>query len=1102
MKILINYKKHFAIFSIYLLISLIFITSNSLAVVKVSGENLVDKWRKLEDITIFYTNDTYNYSIELSSNQWTPMICNQNNVSNITVCEYFVDKNIATSNIINWRLRKESESPQIIDIPLKVDSIVPKIESLNITNSNGRLEVRYIVRDYSSPNSQDCSGLDYIIETLGSETKNIEFNTTKCVYEGVMVFNETNFFQQDFPITILAYDRLGQYVSNTTKIKVDFLAPEIEDEWQIMRGGQIVETFSTQTNTDINYDIIVYVNENELKILKADLSELNTNPALKNVLKNKQATCNKETDQRYKCTFTQIPVRIINSTIRIFVNAYDNNDNFVNKTLQKTITTINNAGETKYIGTLKEHCTQGLSKCYSKKGLNTFIAEVSLGSNISTLVFGFNTEKKVGPCFLKEDKWECIYKYNIQNNNPIKVYIDESSRDNYGNKIPYAEKTIYIDDKAPVFITNITSNLPSCAVASDTLELTFNVKEDNLDLLKTYVNTSGLTGTEITNGECSIIREEEWACKIKISGFVTEHLPENRKIIVEDLAGNTAEKIFRFEVCSEDPNVVPNYINKVEAKEITIDRRTASIIPVKTFIPLTITKSNSGKIIGATVDSCNAIDPEDNKNSIDVLDSGHYIVDNNLVLYIGFDGAKLPEDDFKINCTLNFRIRSGNKVFYKPEKETVIIKVKPYNNPIGTLDSATIKKIAEQKAAIRDIESELKSKKSVAEILGSLCNLAQIIVKINNILQLIKSTVYAVCVLLASSVVTAELAESIWSFVGTRLNSVDKTVQKHVWPTNILTGSVYGNVIKYTCLIYTCQHYKVSGLIEIGSAIIDISENAKKQKEEEKQTMAKAAEKGYNKDTKKSGNNNAGTTQTNNGDGSTTGNTQQVQNNNNANNGDGSTTGNTQQVQNNNNANNGDGSTTGNTQQVQNTVQKSNTKKDSGVSLEEAANKFKLDDYDYFTGTIIIQRVTVPIDELQGAFWVYEDKSDIKSKGKLNVFKEKSTNAYYTMINNQKTYLYKTKKYSDTIIFTVRNPHNNAVNKVVQDVKSELEITGYTGIRTIDPNTLDLPDSTTGGASKGSNNKDNGFDWGTIEKGIDDYYARNMKFYSALESED
>ncbi|MEM4711090.1 MAG: hypothetical protein QXL18_04025, partial [Candidatus Woesearchaeota archaeon] len=39
-------------------------------------------------------------------------------------------------------------------------------------------------------------------------------------------------------------------------------------------------------------------------------------------------------------------------------------------------------------------------------------------------------------------------------------------------------------------------------------------------------------------------------------------------------------------------------------------------------------------------------------------------------------------------------------------------------------------------------------------------------------------------------------------------------------------------------------------------------------------------------------------------------------------------------------------------------------------------------------------------------------------------------------------------------------------------------------------------------AEQENNNQKSSFDWGTIEKGIDDYYARNMKFYSALESED
>lgn len=824
-----DYTKQFALFAIYLIISLTFFSAQALAAInyRVSGEALINKWRKADDVTIFYVNASANVSVETSPNQWTQMICTQQGNNSVS-CEYFIDRNTLSPTVSNvtWKLRQESEPIQYTDATIKVDRLPPKIESLNITKTGTALKVSYSVKDYSFQNRPDCSGLDYISYVVGTEADTIDFNTTICVYNGTVIFNESGFYQEDFVIKIIAKDRLNDPIENTTIITLDLSGPDIQDEWQIMRGEQPIEIFSNDPNgPTIKYDVVIYIDDPKLDInkVRGDLSGLHINPVVKNALRNKQATCAKETENTYKCIFSEIPIKPASADLKISVNAYDKSNNFANETLEKTVTLLNDAGQVKYIGPLKEHCTTSLSKCYTAPGPQKFVGEIGLGSNFSYLLFGFSTETtpKVGPCFLKEDKWECVYNYNVPSVSQLKVFIPESSTDIYGNKLTYTERNVVVDSDPPIIIGNITSSLPSCAVASDTLKLTLIAKEALSDVLKIHVDTTGLTISDQTNDTCEKTVNDEWSCTLSITGFVTEHPPETRKVIVEDLAGNKAEKDFTFEVCAEDSNAVPNYITKITPDEdITVDRRTASLLPIKTYIPLTITKSNAGKIIEMTVDNCFAIDPEDDENEISVLDSGHYFIDDTLVLYVGFDGAALPEEEFEINCTVNSRMRAGNRVFLQPEQDSFIITAKPYNNPLGIMDSAVEQKISDQKAAIRELQGEIDIRKTINGFVMTLCTAAQIFVKINRLLQLLKSALYVICLGLEFF----GIGDEIWQAVGSVLNEIDRNIQRYLWPTNLLSANWYAHAIKATCLLYTCRHYSVDGLIEIGftaSTIID-----------------------------------------------------------------------------------------------------------------------------------------------------------------------------------------------------------------------------------------------------------------------------------------
>ncbi|MGV8151386.1 MAG: hypothetical protein ACP5NV_06700 [Candidatus Woesearchaeota archaeon] len=815
-----DYRKAFALTAIYLMISLTFLTANALATFEytISGENLVNGWRKSDDITVFNVDAQANVSIQKTNGNWQPMICEENS-NNSYHCEYFFARSTTTLNEMTFILRHEINEPEEYTALLKVDRTPPRIDMLNITNIAGGVKVDYSIRDTAYFGTTECSGLDYISYIIGSENGDVTFNTTRCSYTGTISFNESGFYQDDFIITIIASDKLGQQITNTTTIVVDTKGPEIQENFQIIKNGNILEILSKKT--DLIADIAVYVDDPMLDVMRitGDLSELNPNPAIKPLLKNKQSTCTKESGSLYKCTFSAIPIRPVSETLKINITAYDKSGNNAITQLTKTVTLLSDPGTPTYIGPLKNHCNSDLSICYTSKGTNTYILEINSGSNYSIISYGLDDARTPGLCRYEENKWVCYAPFNQQKQSgQLKVHVAYPSTDIYGNEIPYIERMLTIDSGNPsITSSNITSNLPNCAVSSDTLELSFTAQDAISDELKTYVNTSGFTNNEMSNGTCENINNE-WHCKISITGFVTTYTKTTRDIYVEDLAGNTAKKSYTFEVCEENAQAVPNVITKIETdKKPLVDRRTASIVSVKNYVPLKIT--HTGTIIEMNVESCTA----KNDDGAELMNTGNYIMNNILVLYIGAGPNTYIPDTYEINCTISARVRTGNRVYEKLELENIVISGRATSNTLGTIDSGVQKKINEQKAALRELDSTMQTYISFEKTIGTLCDLVNILVKINSLVQTIKSALYGICLALESF---WGIGEGIWTTLAPPMNWMDKMVQQYLWPTGINLDNWIGYIVKYTCMLYTCQHYKVSGLysmtvdaIGIGNAI-------------------------------------------------------------------------------------------------------------------------------------------------------------------------------------------------------------------------------------------------------------------------------------------
>ncbi|MGV8086449.1 MAG: hypothetical protein ACP5N1_02350 [Candidatus Woesearchaeota archaeon] len=824
-------KKISAIFTIYLILSLTFFTAKAFAVLnyEISGEdNVLGFARQDNDVITINTESDSDVSFIKNGNS-VPLTCTSD--QGVTYCT----KNFPSGDAfgeLEFTLQQPVGTPSTKDGVLYIDSLapVPAVEDtpLIVEQINGGLNFIYDFKDYlSDVNEAECIGSGIgsveLIVNGQSEFKEI-FLEEQCSLSGnyFKSFSGTNTNQVTY--RMIVKDRVGNtYTTNSITQESDFTGPIIANTFKIMNGE--IELVKLSQTAGITADIVIEIEDNYLDLnnVYADLSELNHE--LGEVYNNIKAVCTSDGSSIvYTCKFTGIQLYPESNNLDIIVTTTDTNGNTATKTVNKIIELITDRSQVTYIGPLKNHCTNDLTKCYLKSGRQVLTAELDDKSSYehSVVYLGANDKINFAVCKLN-DIWKCFGTYDVvENENSINVFLAESY-DDYGNLLESdITRTILIDNILPINISgvNATNNNDNngCALSGDELTLQVIVSENTIDP-KIYVNTSKFTTQDIQKETCTLLDNGNWDCTLIIKDFISTAISANEQIIIEDLAGNKILIPYTFEVCQISTGATPNVIFGVTQKFTpSIDRRTASITPVKIYIPLEINVKSGAQIVYLSIDRCIGFDT----NNMDVMGSGQYFIPTSgssvtLVTNIGGPGKMLPETELKFNCTISAKIRQGTNVFVQPEKETITLIAKTFNQPLGSLDATTLNEIKTQKETLRDMDKEITKREKWDKILGTVCKISNILVKINSVLQLLKSLVYLVALVLKAIPVTSAFADTLWKGVDKATSGIDKFVQTFVWPTGKDPKAAIGYAWKYTCLIYNCKFYTLSGLIEIGS---------------------------------------------------------------------------------------------------------------------------------------------------------------------------------------------------------------------------------------------------------------------------------------------
>jgi hypothetical protein len=837
-----NLKKFFALASIYLIISLTFITAHAMAVLDytISGEDDISGFANRNgdlikiDVTAdsnvsFITGQNTAYYSELPLDG-----CVLNNVTNLVHCFYPFEPTDINTNIenISFVLKQENGVPVTKSGNLLIDGMAPQENYFTVGKDGSGLYFNYSFKDYLNSVSENISigsGIGRIeITVQGRTVFSQDITTENCTVSGTFFKNFSNNYNDKIVYAAIVRDRVGnEYETGPREISGDFRPPSIASTFKIIRGGQELTTLSS--SGQIQADVVIEIRDFNLSLdgVYGDLSVVNINPAVNIPYKNIQASCVKESSDLFICTFGNLSLRPNTADLSITITAKDEDGNSATKTSKKIITLTDNAGSVLFIGPSKNHCTADLTQCYSQHGRQILEAELDSSSsyNHSLIYFGIGDDRNFAICKLN-NTWNCKSVYNIPNDISSFNMLIAESYDDYGNMLESnVQRTVLVDDTDPKNVSDITStnsnNNMNCSVAGDELTLKLRVEESTPEL-KIYVDTTGFTSYNQQKGTCTLLSDGLYDCELIVKGFSSASSNNPRNITLEDLAGNKQPVNYTFEVCQSVSNKVPNVIYKVTANsgDINIDRRTASKIGVKAYIPIEFEIQSGASLMYLNIERCVAY----GISGLDIMGKENYFIPTYatatsgtkattmLVLEIGNNGAVLPPETLDINCTLSARVKLARTVFTQDERETFMMTVKTSENPLGTVDDNTNQAINVVKKRLRDIDKDLEKVEGINKILKRSCQFAEGLGKVNSIMQTIRAIIYPIALVIYLAGYTSSAGSTLWKSVQGSIGKFHKFVTQWVWPPGIYPGKSgfsFGSVIKYTCMLYTCKHYDV-----------------------------------------------------------------------------------------------------------------------------------------------------------------------------------------------------------------------------------------------------------------------------------------------------
>jgi len=707
---------------------------------------------------------------------------------------------------------KESGSEITHQASAYVDNLAPSINSLTTSSLGLGVIANYNLKDQANDLFPDnCSGIKKVELLLDGKLINTTSHPiSKCNVVGSIVGTIAN-FEGTVNTSINVYDYLDQKANRTGSIvSFESKPPKIASSAKvyISKSDFQITKYSNASANMIKAYVKVVITDSAMLAsnVLANLTELDKTTPSTIVT---ASSCDEDENQagNFICVFSDINFKPMKSNPKIRVTAKDSSGNEASQDITFSFTMVSSAGTVKSIGPSSEKCFE--NKCYLKSGENELIAQIDTISsfNSSDVMIG-----GVQAACMPESGWICKAKV-IVSSSAIKL----EGYDDIGNPIQGTSTGIVIDSAVPEKTAefNVT---PSCPTSSESLSVSVDVI-DNSPALKIKAVTSAISSTNLSEAPCSKNEYDQWHCTLNIGGLKSQQTNTKLNVIVEDLAGNQLVQEVPVSICVSS-SAAPSLIKEIRAagKLPKIDKKVASKIEVKVPISLEIVQSASINILERSRIDCSGT-PGIGEPYIINDDSLNPI----LILPLSYDQAWDYDNKVHVNCTQEFKLRSGNTIYSEPEDETISFEIPAFNQGLSSLDKNYEKKIKEMKSRVRTLDDDITMHENTWDWLGLGCKLAEGASKANSIIQAWRSTMWGFAIGLYSTGIGTGAAEAVWKIANIAGNEMHGTVEKMIWPAGWMPSNAnyIGLAVKWTCTIYTCKLYDFNTVFSIAMALGD-----------------------------------------------------------------------------------------------------------------------------------------------------------------------------------------------------------------------------------------------------------------------------------------
>jgi hypothetical protein len=660
-------------------------------------------------------------------------------------------------------------------------------------------------------------------------------------------------------ICMEVYDRLQQKSSQCMDITMDFSPPRLLNASLWLGSSQLKYTKGEPMG---NIRLEAYISEDSalnISSIVADFSSLNTRPEFSNFYKNIDITrtvaepfrgnCSNVSEGLYKCVWAGLLILIpAGASPSVSIAVYDNLSNFMNSSYNIPIVFDNTRPA---ITAIRSGIADDRGRYWVGAGNNTIyvdILETGSGMADKKLYLDFSSfgqqqyagnKVVIAPNNCTEG-WTCIFDLinikNIHNSGDLlSVSVSASSVDAASNMVEGVTTAgFYYDKDAPQIISIQNSSI--CPTFPDSIDITINVSERYSGGVRGEVSAPDLS-TDFFPQEFDCEQTETagiWTCDVSINNLVTIYTKSTVNITLIDRAGNRNTTALSQEVCEAAPGTPPNVVKVTKCDVLPatgIDRQISERIPFPIFLrPTFSTAGSSTSIQDVKVNGCFAEYGE--LSDTYILDELNFV--NPLVgTKVKLSSAGLNTsaggniESMDITCELEMIVRAGTKVYQQAEMENFTCEDVPLHGTVfGGINASLNATLNDLAAQIRNKEDEISDYEDWVDVLGAICTIAQLVVKITMALEMLREVLWLALLIpylipqLRNTVdsffkSTCRIIEYISGYVSTLLWNVDSDIIfTSIWGGGNALKST-GFYIKLLCGIMTCQLTEKNTWVEL-----------------------------------------------------------------------------------------------------------------------------------------------------------------------------------------------------------------------------------------------------------------------------------------------